>query len=39
MLVAVFLGILATGYGFEAVVAARTGRHVLGVGNDGAEAR
>lgn len=39
VLVAVFLGVLATGYGFEAVVAARTGRHVLGVGNDGAEAR
>jgi hypothetical protein len=34
-----YLAILAAGYGFEGLVAARTGRHVLGAARDGAEAR
>lgn len=39
VLVLAYLAILATGYGFENWVAARTGRHVLGPGSDGAQAR
>lgn len=34
-----YLVVLAAGYAFEGVVAVRTGRHFLGAGNDGAEAR
>ena len=34
-----YLAVLGAGYGFEGLVAARTGRHVLGTGRDGAEAR
>ncbi|MGH9293652.1 MAG: hypothetical protein ACRDZ6_12925 [Acidimicrobiales bacterium] len=34
-----YLAILGAGYAFEGVVAARTGRHALGAGRDGAEAR
>ncbi|MGH9082054.1 MAG: hypothetical protein ACRDWN_01780 [Acidimicrobiales bacterium] len=34
-----YLAILGAGYGFEGLVAGRTGRHVLGTGRDGAEAR
>ncbi|MGH9089135.1 MAG: hypothetical protein ACRDYZ_13665 [Acidimicrobiales bacterium] len=39
VLVVAYLAILGAGYAFEGVVAARTGRHVVGVGSDGAEAR
>jgi hypothetical protein len=34
-----YVAILGAGYGFECLVAARTGRHVLGAGRDGAETR
>ncbi|MGH9057468.1 MAG: hypothetical protein ACRDYY_16665 [Acidimicrobiales bacterium] len=39
VVVAVYLVILAAGYGFQAVMAARTGSHSLGVGRDGTQAR
>lgn len=39
VLVLAYLAILGAGHGFEALVAARTGRHALGVRRDGAEAR
>lgn len=34
-----YLVVLGAGYGFKGLVAARTGRHFLGTGSDGAEAR
>lgn len=34
-----YLVVLGTGYAFEGVVVARTGRHFLGARSDGAEAR
>lgn len=34
-----YLAILGAGYGFEGLVAGRTGRHALGAGRDSAEAR
>lgn len=34
-----YLVVLGAGYGLEALVAARTGRHFLGTGSGGAEAR
>lgn len=39
VLALVYLVVLAAGYALEGVVAARTGRHFLGTGSDGAEAR
>lgn len=39
VVVAVYLVVLAAGYSFQAVIAARTGSHSLGVGRDGTQAR
>jgi hypothetical protein len=39
VLAAAYLVVLAAGYAFEGLAAARTGRHAVGVGRDGAQAR